>query len=464
MAAPSWSHEYTAEASSNAASLVTTVNGSSEFAEGDLILVFSTTDGGVASSLGTSGGISNLIKRYAEEDIGSGNDVTIGCFTKELESGDISASSVTVSWTGSEKACVAIYRIPKNEHNGLIGVPSATGNSASSTPDLPAITLTSGNHLVFGQVAMDGNVSVSVNPTGYSTTEDHSASGGSNCSQWIGEDVLGGPQSANGLTLSNTRNNCTGIIAVMEYELAAWLVESWELDEASGNATGSHDSHTLTDNNTVGSDTGKVYSLARDFDASASEFLSLANASAGDFDPGTGNWAVSCWVKPESGHTGTDGIMSYGGDGPSSEGYRIGWNADNDVTIFVADGTDFHSYDSSPEFTDGVFAHLIVNFNRVDGVTAWVDNVVTSIKGSGLGNLDGDDLTPSDDFRVGRSRGADYVDGLIGPLRIWNQCLAKEARDALYASGNGLTYSAITGVSIPIGAITRYYLTHIAGS
>ncbi len=70
------------------------------------------------------------------------------------------------------------------------------------------------------------------------------------------------------------------------------LVSWWALDESSGSRADSRGSNTLSDNNTVGSTTGKI-SQAANFVASNNEYLSrLSNSSlqSGDIDFVFGGW------------------------------------------------------------------------------------------------------------------------------------------------------------------------------
>lgn len=83
--------------------------------------------------------------------------------------------------------------------------------------------------------------------------------------------------------------------------LISSLVEYWQLDEASGNRAGAHAGLTLTDNNTVGSNTGLVYSNAASFVASSSEYLSRASESTlqtGDIDFWFAAWAYPTALNP----------------------------------------------------------------------------------------------------------------------------------------------------------------------
>lgn len=70
------------------------------------------------------------------------------------------------------------------------------------------------------------------------------------------------------------------------------MISFWELEEASGNRADSHGSNTLTDNNTVTQNTGKVGNAA-EFVAANSEYLSRADnasLSTGDIDFSLGFW------------------------------------------------------------------------------------------------------------------------------------------------------------------------------
>jgi hypothetical protein len=212
MAAPTIANTWTQITNTNENSHDISVNDSSQFAVGDLIILIYTVDS-VPTSPAVSG-LTGMTERWLTTD----SAVTHACYTKELVSGDTSVTTITVSWTGGgEKGIFYVYRIAAAEHDGLTGTPSATANGQVSDPDLPAITLDSGDHLVFGTCGMDANATVSTNPTGYTTENEDGNTGGGLCNQWVGTDVLGGSQSANGMTLSRSdRNNVTGIIAVKE--------------------------------------------------------------------------------------------------------------------------------------------------------------------------------------------------------------------------------------------------------
>lgn len=75
------------------------------------------------------------------------------------------------------------------------------------------------------------------------------------------------------------------------------LESYWKLDEASGNATDAHGTNTLTNNNSVGSGTGKLNGC-RTFARASSQRLSIADNSSiglGDVD-----FTFTAWVKFDS--------------------------------------------------------------------------------------------------------------------------------------------------------------------
>lgn len=75
------------------------------------------------------------------------------------------------------------------------------------------------------------------------------------------------------------------------------LISYWKLDEASGTATDSVGSNTLTDNNTCTSAAGQV-GTARQFVAAQSESLSIADNAS--FSAISAGMTISMWVYPDT--------------------------------------------------------------------------------------------------------------------------------------------------------------------
>lgn len=73
------------------------------------------------------------------------------------------------------------------------------------------------------------------------------------------------------------------------------LISYWKLDEASGNALDAHGSHTLTENGTIASTTGKIGN-ARVCEVTSNERFSCA--SDGDLQTGDIDWSIAGWVNP----------------------------------------------------------------------------------------------------------------------------------------------------------------------
>lgn len=117
-----------------------------------------------------------------------------------------------------------------------------------------------------------------------------------------------------------------------------FVVANWPLNEASGNALDAVGSNTLTDNNGVGSAAGKLYPLARQFDASSGQWLEIADnpdISMSDID-----FMIRCWVKVESlSGTGTS-IVAGKWLPPSNGEYVLFLSADGKPALTVSpDGT-----------------------------------------------------------------------------------------------------------------------------
>jgi hypothetical protein len=80
--------------------------------------------------------------------------------------------------------------------------------------------------------------------------------------------------------------------SLLPHCLPTGMVEVWPLSEAGGTRAGAHAGLNLTDNNTVGSDSGK-FGPAAQFIAANNEYLSIDDPAlqAGDID-----FTLSCWI------------------------------------------------------------------------------------------------------------------------------------------------------------------------
>jgi hypothetical protein len=216
------------------------------------------------------------------------------------------------------------------------------------------------------------------------------------------------------------------------------LISAWELNEASGNATDSHGSNTLTDNNTVGSGTGLVYGTARDFEADTSEYLSLTDN--GDLSPGDTDFTFEAWVKPET-TSGFPALLSKGTAGGGRE------------YILYLDGGTPRWEVRGPSSTGGVYAGSSLSAGNWYHLIFWHDSVNNQI---GIAVNDGTPATAghsdgcqdtTDPFQLGAaSTQSLYWDGLIGPCRYWKgRVLTSGERTQLYNGGAGLTYASFGG-------------------
>lgn len=228
------------------------------------------------------------------------------------------------------------------------------------------------------------------------------------------------------------------------------LVSYWKLDEASGNATDAHGSNTLTDNNTVGSGTGKI-SNGRVCVRANSEYFNKADntdLSVGDIDFTFSCWvnssawpadASTCWILDK--RDGTGAIVEYqlqrrgtGSGGPASPRFR--WQVvDSSSVSGTVDDTD----NVNP--SNGVWYFIVCwhdSVNNVVGIQINNGTVFTTAHTTGVRDGDSNFQVSG---RPGSSAGAvDYLEGTIDEVGFWKRVLTAEERSQLYAGGNGLAY------------------------
>lgn len=224
------------------------------------------------------------------------------------------------------------------------------------------------------------------------------------------------------------------------------LVAFWELDEASGNRADSIGSNTLTDTNTVTSNTGLVYPLAAEFTAANAERLTIGDNAAlsmGDID-----FWMAAWFYEPTDNGGSHTLINKDASGSQRE-YRFGVNriGANDyrpsIHIFNNGGAN-----QALQWTTGVAMatwHLAIawhdSVNNLIGLS--IDNATAQTVSYSGGSANSNSL-----LDIGRltETGGNFMNGRIGPAMIGKNYIPTiEDRDFLYNSGAGRTFDAMRG-------------------
>lgn len=241
------------------------------------------------------------------------------------------------------------------------------------------------------------------------------------------------------------------------------LVAYWKLDETSGTRSDSHGTNHLTDNNTVGSATGKINNGA-DFEDTNNEYLSIVDASQSGLDPvQDGSMSFSWWMQPESHPTnayifnkltsqaGPYRIILVGNSG--SEYILFGWhNAANtgvnrrQTANDIAPIGEMHHWVVTMDFSQGAAGLKMYK----DG-TLLTTSVTNDDGGEAAGN--------GEKFTIGCAN-ADgsptaFFDGIIDEVGIWNGKILSQAEvTSLYNGGAGLAYENFGGAAGPANVKT----------
>lgn len=217
--------------------------------------------------------------------------------------------------------------------------------------------------------------------------------------------------------------------------LISSLVEYWQLDEASGNRAGAHAGLTLTDNNTVGSATGLVYSNAASFVRTNSEFLSRASESV--LQTGAVDFWCAVWVYLDA----KDGEMYF--VSKSDFEWAAAYRLNGDRFVFYAN-TSFNritgNNHGSP--STGVWNLIVVWRNQTAGTAHISVNAGTANSGTVAAPTAG-----SGAFLIGAHNSAsNYMDGRIGPCMFGKDYVpTTDDLTWLYNSGAGRTYADFSG-------------------
>jgi len=225
------------------------------------------------------------------------------------------------------------------------------------------------------------------------------------------------------------------------------LVSYWTMDEVSGTRADSHGSNELSDNNTVGSATGKIQ-LGADFERDNSEYLSIADASQTGLDF-TGDMSISCWINleslPSTNQT-RDFIAKYNTTG-NNRSYIYRFQDVGGTKMFeVRNSTDGTGANTSiatlnySDFSVGTFYHLVFAYSATSGTCA------VYVNGSSVGTITGlktSIYNGSAIFEVGSNGEATATyDGIIDEVAIYSRTLHYGDVLDLYNAGNGIPYES----------------------
>jgi hypothetical protein len=234
------------------------------------------------------------------------------------------------------------------------------------------------------------------------------------------------------------------------------LIGFWELEETSGSRSDATASAlTLTDNNTVTSNTGKVGTAAQ-FTAANSEYLSRTSEAAlqtGDID-----FSFQAWVYADSSPGGGASRIVIGKDVDSpgsSRDYTLDWYNDGSFLMprfYINGGVAIVT--SSSHLSTATWYHICCGHVAASDIV-WIQvnngTVDTGATGGAVPQTSGAQ------FRIGAraySGFEGYWDGRIDQVGLWKRDIRSDVA-TLYNSGSGLSYAAMGG-----GAI-RYILgTH----
>lgn len=226
-----------------------------------------------------------------------------------------------------------------------------------------------------------------------------------------------------------------------EMALTDDLIAFWELEEASGTRNDAHGSNHLTDNNTVLSAAGLV-GTAGDFETSATEYLSLSDNAALSLGSDQA-FTFAVWVNAESfGANRT--ILAKDTGGGSTREYAMYYQ--NGGTLFwfaIWDGSGtFRAVSASTHGAPSTATwYLIIGWHDPVGNVVGISvNDVSNTTAHTTGTRD-----TTAEFRIGSGSGSPNWDGLIDQVGFWKRVLTSDERTALYNSGAGLSYAALSG-------------------
>lgn len=226
-------------------------------------------------------------------------------------------------------------------------------------------------------------------------------------------------------------------VSVPDSPLLTSLMAYWKLDESNGTRSDSFGANTLTDNNTVTSNTGKI-NTAAEFTAANSESLSIldnSSLSMGDID-----FTVAAWVYLTD-KTNVRTILAKWNNTANHREYLLWYNNSTDRFLFSVsnDGTNSTNVTAdvlgSPALDTWYFV-VAEHDSVLNKIRIYVNNGAGNELNWTTGVLDSDST-----FRIGaNSQNIQHFNGRIDEVAIWKRLLTSGERTQLYNNGLGMAY------------------------
>lgn len=234
-----------------------------------------------------------------------------------------------------------------------------------------------------------------------------------------------------------------GVSSAASDSLLTNLVAWWSLDESSGTRVNNHNSgtHDLTDNNTVGSQSGLVGNEAV-FVAANTESLSTAHhADLQILD--TRDFSVAGWFTLESASDSNAELISKKAAGGNAGGWALRRDGTNEGVTFVARRAD----NGQNRALGPISVTYGTRFFFITQFTSATDELSFEINRSGTPTtgvlVGGQYASETGAFAIG-AKGATLtsllLDGAADEISIAHRLWTDEEKDRLYNSGSGMAY------------------------
>ena len=228
------------------------------------------------------------------------------------------------------------------------------------------------------------------------------------------------------------------VIPSLKQQLLGW----YALEEASGNRSDSYTTaRTLTDNNTVGSATGKVGDAAS-FVAANTEYLSRAS----DITTALGSgFSVAFWFKTSG--AATQALFAKSGTISANGQFCVYIGATGAVFArVISSSNNYVGRTTGTGNNDGQWHLCVVTYDGSGtsaGVKIYIDNVQADTGNSQAGTFTSISSTAAN-FTLGAlSVGGSPLTGDLDEAAWWNKVLSSDDRTELWDAGNGITYTDI---------------------
>lgn len=192
-----------------------------------------------------------------------------------------------------------------------------------------------------------------------------------------------------------------------------------------------------------------------DTDITNQSYLSVANASAGDFQVGLTDFSFSVWAYFNALPASNTNILRFGAINAATQGWHCIVNSTGQVILRLSNGTTLFSISAATgTIATGALYHIVGRASRTGAMVLYVNGAQMGT--STISAASASNIQSTEPFLIGGLFNQ-FSDAIIDEFSMWNKNISMATVDWLYNDGDGRSYADVLAATTLGGRIRENF-------